>query len=685
MSRHAARLIGGMAAATFLAIVPVAPGFEPAPGGTHTTPSTLEELKPDIEAYRQHVMTLSNPFFEGRAPGTYGNRRAADYIEFHFRSLGLTPAFPETSRAPDGTVISTPFATFRQVFKAPDSARPGDMVRLTDQQASYSIAGGGRRSFEPGRDFSTLGYSGSGQAEGELVFVGYGVESAREGEYTSFPDNLDLAGKIALVLRFEPMNDAGRSLWAEQGWSPQASLDAKLRALARRNAAGVILVNTPGAADERAGRLEGLELAGRRPLQVPVVMARPEAVERLIADATGGSQSLMSLRRAADAGTRVESFENVRVSLSVALDRIDLMTDNVGAVLRGRGPLAEQYVVIGAHYDHVGYGYLGAQPQNRGKLHPGADDNASGTSGVLMAARRLSEAYESLPPEASARSVLFLAFSSEEAGLIGSQHYCANPITAPENHYLMLNMDMVGRMSDKPTFVENAGTGEGLRDWAGPYIERSGLNLVFKDDTIGRSDHVSFTRIKVPNLFFFTGFHGEYHTPADVASLINVEGAAQLCDLVCRLSLDAAQRTEPLPFKGRQNRRTPRPAPEEPAPPAVPPAATPAQADSGDEPPVGRTSASVRFGGRPASYDEGTGGIEIAEVGEDTPAQAAGVKPGDVMVKWDGVAIADVGEWMPLLRRAKPGDALDIVVQREGKEITLRVVFPREAEPASPR
>lgn len=629
--------------------------------GQHTTPATLEQLKPDIDLYRQHVETLANPFFEGRAPGTRGNRLAADYIEWNFRTIGLTPAFPETSKAADGTEIITPHATWRQVFEAPPSRRPGDSVKVKEERLTYAV-NGRDMALAPGRDFSVLGSSGSGSVEATPVFVGYGIEEGR-GSYTSFPEKLDLTGKIAIVLRFEPLNADGKSRWAERGWSPWASLDEKLKNAAKRGAAGIILVNTPGAADERAGSLAGLEVHGGRPLEIPVVMATPHAIDSLFAAATGGDTTLLKLREAADAGTSTAELSNAKLTLNVSMERVPLMTDNVGAILKGKGPLADQYIVIGAHYDHVGYGYFGSgDPNGQGTIHPGADDNASGTSGVLLLAKRLKAAYADLPDDANARSILFLTFSCEESGLIGSQWYCSHPIAPMERHYLMLNMDMIGRMSEKPIDVQDAGTGEGLHEWAQPYIANSGLQITYKDSTIGRSDHVSFNQAGVPALMFFSGFHEQYHRPTDVASLINVEGAARICDLVGRIALDAAQRTQPMPYLSD----SPKTGAEQPA-----------AAKSGEETGSGPANAPVHFGARPASYDHDTGGIEFETVTAGEPADKAGVKVGDVMVKWGGTDVKDVYDWMPLLRKTKPGDTVEIVVKRDGKDITLKAAFPK--------
>lgn len=620
-----------------------------------TTPASLEALAEDINTYRQHINTLANPFFEGRAPGTDGIQRAADYVEFHFKHNNLEPAFAGSSDdAPK---------SFRQAFQAPDSLRPGDTLKIRTQMLSYTIAGQQGPALKPEQDFGVLGYSGSASVTGPLAFVGYGIEKGRE-EYTSFPKELDLSGSIALLMRFEPVNEEGKSRWANRGWSPSSTLEEKLKAVAARKPAAILLVNPPGVADARAGRLEGLELRGRRPIDVPVLMITPELAEAIIAKATSGDTTLLKLRQTADEGTSTATFGNVSVSVDVNLERVKLMSDNMGGILRGKGPLADQYIVIGSHYDHVGYGYFGSRdPKGRGVLHPGADDNGSGTSGMLTLVGKLASAYAELPADANVRSILFLAFSAEESGLNGSRFYCDNPPFPLAQHYLMINMDMIGRLRDKPPMeLGGVGTAEGLKEWLAPYIDNAGFRIAQKNSGFGPSDHASFTAVKVPALFFFTGLHEQYHMPTDVASLINVEGAAKVCDLVHRIVIGAVHRPDPFPWTSGARRDT-EPAPEKTA------ENDQARQDQPGPSPLGGVS--VRFGISPGDYSGDEPGVLVGEVLPGLPAEKAGLQKGDLMVSWNGTKLESVQDWMPKLRESKPGDKVTIVVKRDGKDVTL--------------
>jgi Zn-dependent M28 family amino/carboxypeptidase len=627
-------------------------------GGTqHTTPESGEALAKDVETYREHEMFIANPFMEGRAPGTKGNRIAADYIEWTYRQLGLQPAFPSE---PDAEGNTTPRASYRQVFKAPPSQRPGDSLKLIEQAAAYK-ADGDQVDLKPGRDFNVIGYSGNGDVTGDLVFAGYSIMN-EDKDYYSYPPKADLSGKIVIVMRFEPMDGEGHSRWSDQKWSLAAALDNKFSEASAVHAAGVILVGPPGADDERTSRLEDMSMGGRRQ-DFPVVMLSPSAADALVKAADKDHRSLLELRKIADKQGGTIDLPNARVTLKANVEKVELMTDNVGAILPGKGKLADELVIIGSHYDHVGYGYFGSMSNSRGVIHPGADDNASGTSGNLLLAKKLSEAYKDLPEDAQARSVLFLAFSAEESGLIGSHWYANHLIAQVEKHYLMFNMDMIGRLRDGKLEVGGVGTAEGLKDWCQPYLDGSGFKIKASQVGPPNSDHASFYMKKIPDLFYFTGYHPEYHTPKDVVALINFEGAAQVADLVGRMALDAAQRTEPFPFSDGK------PSDKEGEKQAN---AGERQANphaGGDANNVGSTGLPVRFGiMADYGYDEKPGVLIDHLSNTKGPAEAAGLKAGDLMTKWDNDELKDVQNWMTVMSKHKPGDKVIVTFIRDGKE-----------------
>ncbi len=670
MSRHtlprwasflsvAALALAGHAAAPLL--------LEPASPASVTVPATEEEARSLAASYRNHITTIANPFFEGRAPGTDGNRLAAQYLEFQLKRLGLEPAFPTETKDADGKVIeSRPRSSFRQVFTAPPSLRPGDSTKITSQGASFE-SGGTTFELKADTDYKVLGYSGSGDVTADLAFVGYATRNEDQG-YDTFFGGAKVEGKIALVMRFEPMDEKGKSRWGAAGaWTPAAALDSKLRLVERAGAAAIILVSPPGADDPRVNKLEGLELSGSRgnSSKVPVIMMSQEAADRLVKSADESGRGLRQLREWADALPKetagVLALPKAKATVKVAVERVPLMTDNVGGILPGKGALADEYIVIGSHYDHVGYGYFGSRdPDPRGKIHAGADDNGSGTSGALIIAERFAKAYAALPPDAQARSILFLWFSAEESGLVGSKYYVKHPIAPIEKHAMMINLDMIGRLRDGKMELGGVGTAEGFQEWLQPYIESSGLTIKQTKSGFGPSDHASFTGVKVPTLFFFTQLHKEYHTPLDVVDTINFDGAVQVTDLAFRIAFDAARRPEAFVFSTGEPKAE---APKEEEKKDDAKKDEPVQENRPGN--VGGVGVGVRFGIAPGDYAGEEPGVLVGEVFPDLPAAKAGLKEGDLMTKWNDTELKDVAGWMPLLSKAKPGDVVKITYRRK--------------------
>lgn len=673
--------VGSLVAALSLLTAPIV--------ATGQTPlvDALKTLSDGERAYFQHVTTLSNPFFEGRAPGLRGNALAAEYVEFNFRSSGLTPAFPMVKTEGEGMETArTPFASFRQPFST------GRETVVKAQALTYTAAGT-TVTLIPGTDFAIRGTSGTGTVTLPVVFVGYGINQAQDG-YSSFDgmkEDEDLSGKAALLLRFEPLNEKGKSRWSETGdFTSKSTLAGKLRALVNRKAAAILLVSPPGVDDPRANTIEDTKSSTQgTSMSVPVINLHVDTAAKMVSAA---GADLMALRKGADEKGGVTDIAGLTVAVDAAIAREPNSTDNVGGVLAGRGALKDEFIVVGAHYDHVGYGLFGSRTNSVGKLHPGADDNASGTAGLLVLAAQLADEYARLGPDASARSIMFVAFSGEEGGLIGSRHFVKNAPVEASRVYAMLNMDMIGRARQdaqgRPKCeVSGVGTAKGFEELLAPMFESSGVAVKTLPGGQGPSDHASFYRGNIPVLHFFTGLHDQYHAPADTYGRINVVGAARIYKLAGTVATALALRAEPLEFttsKGPSidmNEPTDDPRTAVNAKPAEEPVATrrartpeaaPTPADPQPAPGGGggRGGSRVRFGIQPGDYDGGTG-IEVGDVFPNTSAADAGVKAGDIIVKWNDTPIANVQDWMPLLGRASPGEKVKLTVKRGSETLVL--------------
>lgn len=696
---------GGVVIAGGLAVQRATPELDEA------LPALLQAMSADEQRYVQHLVTLSNPWMEGREPGDRGNELAAEYLEWWFRHMGLDPIFPVVETAADGTEVVTPRAGYRQGFQFGTRLRVDhSMVRLMTAAGPYGESKPGA-ALRAGLDYSVLGASGSGEAEGPVAFVGYAIASGPEG-YATFREGDSLEGKIALMFRFEPLNEQGQSRWRERGFTSASALATKLRAVMARKPLAVIVVNPPGVDDPRADRLETVRSGqgggartgspGGPDGGVPVIQMSMASADRLVR--TSG-RTLAELRRLADEKTPdqpgVIDLATTRVSVRTRLSRNPVWTENVAALLPGRGSLADQYVVIGGHFDHIGYGYFGSRGQNpQGVIHAGADDNASGTAGVLLAAEQLVRRYAALPPDAEARSIIFIGFTAEESGLNGARHFVRNAPVSASSITAMLNMDMIGRVRDQRLQIAGVGTARGFADLLRPMVESSGLTARLLPGGRGPSDHAVFYGESIPVLHFFSGLHDEYHAPGDVYTTINYSGAVRVVNLVSEVAMAVVRRAEPLEFTtatgpsadltqpSRTPERTPAPAlsPAPVLPGRVQEGVSPSGASpAGDAAPTaGPSGVRVRFGIAPDNYADDQPGVLVGSVFPGTSAAEAGLQKGDRLMRWNNKPLLSVEDWMPLLASANPGDEVEITLVRDGQTRTVKVVL-RAREREEPR
>jgi hypothetical protein len=599
------------------------------------------DLGPVAKRWHQHLVTLSNPWFEGRAPGLRGNELAAEYLEFWLKDSGLAPAFPAIG--PNGeTPKDGEWTSHRQHF-----ILTGGAPKV--ESAEMSVGGA---TLERDVDWSVLGISGNASVEAPVAFVGYAIESG-DGGYSSFEEGTDLTGKVALMFRYEPLDERGRSRWATRRFSEHSAMSDKVQALVDRGAAAIVMVAPPGVRDGRTELEDVATSRWGRPLAIPMVQVSEAVAERILRAGQPEGGSLMDWRTKADEGKvrTVDLGAGSTVKIATALSTGGTPTQNVGGVVRGKGKLADEWVIVGAHFDHVGYGYFGTAPQYTGQLHAGADDNASGTSAMLCVAEAIADLYAGPDAPEDARSVLFLAFSAEESGLEGSKWYVEHPTIPGSAVSMMINMDMVGRLRSDDVSVGGMKSAKDLVEILRPAFERSGLTIRADPSGRGPSDHASFYGVGIPVAFIYTGNHPEYHTPADTFDTVNPVGAAKLVGLAADMVQLVATRPEKLEFQSTDGAAT---------------------ADRG--------YAAVRLGVMPAmTQQRGEGvpaeGVMVDGVSADTSAADAGLTKGDVILAWDGALLETTGDMMGKLREHKPGDEVTLKVWREGKEIEVKVTL----------
>lgn len=649
--------------------------------GRNPIAEALAAVDDEVVTYNDHLTILASPWMEGRLPGTRGMELAKEYMEYYFREYGLVAPYALESAGADGQMEMQEAASYRQPFELGSSVtvlagacsfeQRGVTLEFNHMQSrgesTTEVSGLGTMVNRGTGHFSVTGMGYGGEVKAPLVFVGYGIESEDEN-FSSFHDGQDLSGKIAVVLRFEPMDENGRSLWKTQNrrWSPHAQFNGKIKSVAERNPAAIIMMNSPRVTDgayKRISRPGSLSIPS--PASVPVIQMTAEAGATLMDKATNGAYSLDELVSKANEGPVDVSLDGT-MHLNAEVDRKVTVAENLIGMLPGRGALAKERIVVGAHLDHLGMGEFGSRDdrKNRGRaLHPGADDNASGAAGILLIAQKMAKDYAAAPEGANLRSIVFIGFSAEESGLDGSRYYVENPIGELEDHVLMMNFDMIGRMKDSRLALSGTMTGNGLQEFLDPILERSPLVIVPSPTANGGSDHQMFYRAGVPVLFsIIADFHPDYHTSRDVSKLINRVEAVHAANLFYDIAWSYAGHEDVFEYIGtKEMRALLREAKEDEAKDVAP-----------AERPQGARS--VQFGIRP-DYENSKDSVIVDSVTEGSPAEAAGIQGGDVLKEWNGKSLGGARGLSEVLKSAKPGDKVTVKLDRDGKAMELVVTL----------
>lgn len=617
------------------ALVPAARADAPASRPASTlSPATHPSAVVDV---RRTVEYLASDELEGRGSGTVAQDKAAEYIADVFATLKL-----ERPAGWDG---------YFQPFKLTTGMSVDPATNLSAGDGANWVEAVGRPVLESTKDFIPLPVSRDGRVDAGVVFAGYGISDKDLG-YDDYA-GIDVKGKVVLVLRFEPVDDEGRSKFSgrKDDWSNNATFARKLSLATERGAAAMLVVNPPNWVKEDP-LLEFAGAARNDRAGLPAIQ-----VIRPVADAmlkAGGLKPLAELQKAIDGAKapRSQPLAGVTVRANVVLKPAQKDVRNVAAVLPGKGPRADEFVVVGAHYDHLGRGGPGAFPIFAGQIHHGADDNASGTAAML----KLAELFAAAGPQE--RSILFVAFTAEEWGLNGSKYFVGNPPVPLAKMAAMVNLDMVGRVRENRLEVGGSGTA--------PSLDRilaeasAGLPLKLSTNSkggLGPSDHMSFGLKKVPVLFFFSGVHLDYHRPTDTADKVNYDGIESVVTLGQRV-VTALTKAEKEQYVGKFDSTGIFGMMSGGGPTTNPAAGSPSRS----------TGASL---GVIPDYDEGVNGVRISGASEGSPAARAGLQAKDTLVGWNGKPISNINDLMARLTEGKPGDQVKVKVLRDGKEVEL--------------
>ncbi len=633
MTRHAPRFVPVLATLMVAAGVrnfgPSAFAAAPAAGPATAEPSTRPAGVPAFVDPRQTIPFLASDDLAGRMPGTPGLARAGDVLADDFARLGLRP-----------------------LPGHPDDFQPFSLRLSTTLDPATALAVDAKP-LAVGRDFDPIGLGHEGAFAGPVVFAGYGITHVVGGSGADYDDyaGLDVRGKVVLAMMKEPLDGRNASRFAAPGetWSAAARFGEKAATAAAHGAAAVLLVSPPTSGGPDDVRPFFADPDGVAPAAVPVVQVTRRVADLLLA--TGRQPDLRTLQERINAGfaPRSVALRGANAAGDVTVKRSTADTRNLMAVLPGVGPRADEWVVVGAHYDHLGKGQMGHMFGPVGSIYHGADDNASGTAAVLELAAEL-KAAGALP-----RSVLFVLFSGEEEGLIGSDYFVKHPPVPLDHVAAMLNLDMVGRLKDDDLLLGGAGTAKAFDPMVAAAIAGTGLHTsTFERGGLGPSDHMSFALHGVPVLFLFTGLHADYHRPTDTADKINYAGIDRVVTVAGRL-VDAM-------------------------------AAMPRQTYDGSADSTSSMAATVGHGGTGGGraslgvvpdYAAGDGppGVPITGVGDGSPAAAAGLRAGDRLVGFGSKALTNLQDLSDCLAEAKPGDRVDVKVVRDGQPVTVHATL----------
>ena len=641
------------------------------------------EARATEERLYDAVKFLASDELEGRGVGTNGLDRAAEFIAEQFAAIGLKTA----------NFNGGPFQKFSMVV----STELGQPTRVAlVHPATAEKADPETHELKLAADFNPLAIGGSGKFDLPLVFAGYGI-TAKDENYDDYA-GIDVEGKAVLLLRHEPQQNNPHSAFNGTDHSPHAYFTRKVSNAYQHGAAAVVFCNDEfdlkknierrtkrwqAAIDEltasqakfkeisqptheqieqqrqqvdklvkeissQSEKLRGefdplLPFVGAGPgddaHKIPVVFCQRAAIDPMVKAALGKSLSELETQIDAEPSPHSAELAGWRLQGEVTVIRREAEVKNVVAVLEGEGPHADETIVVGAHYDHLGLGGEGSLAGGAKEIHNGADDNASGTAALVEVARRLAARAEKLP-----RRVVFLAFTGEERGLVGSARYCREPLVPLDKTIAMLNMDMVGRLADDKLVIQGVDTatefGPLIDDLAGRY----GFKVTKQPGGFGPSDHSSFYPHKVPVMHFFTGTHNDYHRPSDDYDKINLPGMRRVAEMVTDAVVALAEHDERPHYQAAKAK------------------------------PQGRGGDRPYFGSIP-DFASDEPGYHLGGVSPDSPADKGGLKAGDAIVKLGEYKIGNLEDFDGALRKYKAGDKVPVVVKRNGEDVTLQVVL----------
>jgi len=585
--------------------------------------SAKEELTLTATNVRNHIKYLASDELEGRFPGTKGIELSKEYILNTFKTYGLKPLNGQNTQSLDVTV-GYQLGKENQVYFNVVVPKPGVPIEMVKPI---------RKNWEVTKDWLPVSLSENKEIEGPMVFAGYGITS-NELKYDDY-EGIDVKDKIVVVLSNSPDGVKESSEFHQYTSYRYKATNAR-----NHGAIGVIFVKIQG---DSANVFIPLDRdRGERNTGIVAIQVNRNRIAEYFP-----KNSLYPTELEINKTRKPKSFvlPNSTIHIKVDLEDKKVQTENVFGLLEGTDLiLKDEYIIIGAHYDHLGWGgptsnYHGNKPM----IHNGADDNASGVAVMLELARLLSE-------QKLRRSVIFVAFTSEELGLLGSNYFVNHPPVDLSKVSMMVNLDMVGRMQNDNLFAIGVASSNLFPEILNEIDSTDILKITQSDSPIAASDNTSFYLKNIPSIFFFTGVHADYHKPSDDWDKINYAGCDKAANFIVKFVNKIANLDNKLPFTKASNDNNIESKPS---------------SSSG----YGRK---VWFGVIP-NFENEPKGFKISGASPGSPAEKAGLIENDVIIKIDQNDIKNIHDFMFAVNEHKPGDEVKVVFLRDGKEKTVMV------------
>ena len=586
-------------------------------------------FSPEITAadLREEVGFIASDRLEGRMTGSKGTQLASDYIASYLEKIGVEPLGDN--------------GTYFQEFPFTSG------MKIVPEQCLLEVTADKTNTYEVEKDFRPLAFSSTGETEGEVVFAGYGlvVPGDLEHGHDSYA-GLDVKDKIVLVLNYFPENVSQER---RQELAHYAGLRYKAMTARERGAKALLVVSGPSSA--KPGELVPMGFDQSSASSGIVVVSVSGAVAEALFASSGKKladvQSQLDLESPHAEGAF--ALPGAKVKVAAAVEREKRSDRNVvGLIPPAGGKDGAEYVMLGAHYDHIGHGEIGslADKDAQKEIHNGADDNASGTSLVMELAGALAEKRRT-DPSAFKRGVVVAFWSGEELGVIGSSYFAENPPVPLEKIAGYVNFDMVGRMRDNKLTIQAVGSSKAWPELLEKRNVAAGFNLTLQEDPYLPTDATALYAKDVPVLSFFTGVHDDYNKPTDDPETLQYDDMARIGAFALALAGDLAGRAEKLDFVKVER----------------------SKAQTGM-----RGSLSAYLGTIPDYAAEDVEGVKLTGVGSNGPADKAGVKGGDVIVELAGQKITNIYDYTYALGALKIGEPVQMVVLRNGERVTLNVI-----------